>query len=314
MSLRERLEGTAIKKTRLIYILMLLVPLIWSSNFIMGRVMVQHIPPFTISTARFGIALVILLAIMRLKGLLRWPEKDLLLPLILLGLSGIFAFNTILYIGLKYTTAVNATIVNAFNPVVVGVLSAFWLKEKPGYGQMAGLVLSFLGIVVISTGGSWRVLMSLGFNPGDLIVFLGTIVWAFYTVLGKRVMTRLSPLEATTYANIAGVFFLVPAMLYEWGGTVPSFSPYLWLMLVWLGIFASVISFLWWNKGVVEIGPARAAAFYNLIPVYAAVLAFFLLGEKLYAYHLAGGLMVLAGVFMGIRESRPKIKKAGAAA
>ncbi|MFZ5632019.1 MAG: DMT family transporter [Bacillota bacterium] len=285
-----------------IYLIMLLVPLVWSSNFIVGKVLVQSLPPFTITTARFAVSLVILLIILQAGGLFRRPEKEMLLPLALLGLSGVFGFNTILYFGLKYTTAVNSTIINAFSPISVALLSALWLKENPGLKQLAGLLLSFLGVVIIAARGSWEILVSLGLNPGDVLVFFDTLVWAFFTVLGKKVMSRLSPLETTTFANLAGVLFLLPAMFYEWGGAVPAFSPVHCLALVYLGVFASVLAFLGWNKGVSEIGPARAAAFYNLIPVYAAVLAFLLLGEKLYFYHLAGGLMVLSGVYLGIGE------------
>lgn len=284
------------------YLIMLLVPLIWSSNFVVGRILVQQLPPFTITTVRFTIALVILLIILKAKGLLRWPDRELLLPVALLGLSGIFGFNTILYIGLKYTTAVNSTIINAFNPIAVAVLTALWLKEKPRSRQLVGLVMSFLGIVVIATRGKWNVLFSMSFNPGDVIVFVDTIVWAFFTVLGKKVMTRLSPLETTTYANLAGVLFLLPTMLLEWEGKVPVLTPVHCLILLYLGVFASVLAFLGWNKGVLEIGPTKAAAFYNLLPVYAAVLAFLLLGEKLYPYHFVGGLLVLCGVYLGIKE------------
>jgi drug/metabolite transporter (DMT)-like permease len=285
-----------------VYILMLLVPLIWSSNFVLGKILVQYLPPFTITTSRFVISLVILLVILKIKGLLKWPEKDLLIKITLLGLSGIFGFNTILYIGLKYTTAVNSTIINAFNPVVVAVMSTLWLQEKQTSRQMGGFLLSFLGILFIAVKGSWQVMLSLGFNLGDIIIFFDTIVWAFFTILSRKVMSRISPLETTAYANFAGVFFLIPATLYEWGGGVPTINPGHCLMLLYLGIFASVLAFLWWNKGVAEIGPTRAAAFYNLIPVYAAVLAYFILGEQLYLYHLIGGLMVLSGVYLGIKK------------
>ena len=283
---------------------MLVVPLIWSSNFVIGRVLVQHLPPFTITTARFGTALIILLAILKYKGLLKFPGRKNIIPLALLGLTGIFGFNTILYIALKYTTAVNSTIINSFNPVVVAVLSALWLKENPGLKQMLGLFLSFLGIVVIATRGSWDILLSLSFNPGDILVFLNTIVWAFYTVMGRKLMSSMSPLEMTAFANLAGVLFLMPAMLYEWRGGMPAVTPGQLLVLLYLAVFASVLGFLWWNKGVSEIGPARAAAFYNLIPVYAAVLAYFLLDERLYIYHLAGGIMVLTGVYLGIAKKK----------
>ncbi len=288
------------KKVSPVYLIMLLVPLIWSSNFIIGKVLIRDLPPFTITAGRFVVSLVILLVITRAWGLLRRPEPGLVLPLALLGLSGVFTFNTLLYIGLKYTTAVNSTIVNAFSPVSVAVLSALWLGERLALRQFAGLLMSFLGVAVIATRGSREVLLSLSFNPGDVIVFLDTLVWAFYTVQGKKVMARLTPLETTAYANLAGVLFLLPVAFCEWGGVAPPFSPGHILWLVYLGVFASVLAFLGWNKGVSEIGPARAAAFYNLIPVYASVLACLFLGEELHPYHLVGGLMVLAGVYLGI--------------
>ena len=285
-----------------IYLIMLLVSLIWSSNFIVGKFLIQSLPPFTITTGRFCVALLILLVILKVRGQIRLPGRDLILPFILLGLSGIFAFNTLIYVGLKYTTAVNSTIINNFSPIAVAIMSALWLRDRPSPGQLTGLLLSFLGVVVIASRGSLGVLMSLNFNPGDVIIFFDTLLWAFFTVLSKKVMTRLSPLETTTYSNLTGVIFLLPAMFYEWHGEVPDLGPVEWLGLAYLGVFASVLAFLGWNKGVSEIGPARAAAFYNLIPVYAALLAFVILGEDLYLYHLAGGLMVLSGVYLGIKE------------
>lgn len=294
-----------------IYLIMILVPLIWSSNFIIGKVLIRDLPPFTITCARFGVSLVILMIILKAGGLLRRPGRDLILPLVLLGLSGVFAFNTVLYIGLKYTTAVNSTIINAFSPISVAIVSSFWLGDRLAARQLAGLLLSFLGVAVIAARGSTGVLLSLSFNPGDVMVFLDTLVWAFYTVLGKKVMARLTPLETTAYANLAGVLFLLPAMFLEWGGTAPAFGQGQVLGLIYLGIFASVLAFLGWNKGVLEIGPARAAAFYNLIPVYAALLAFIFLGENLFFYHLAGGLMVLSGVCLGIGENKNAPAKAG---
>ena len=301
-------EVSFIKLIKPVYILMLLVPLIWSSNFVLGRILVQNLPPFTITTARFGIALVILLILLKIKGQLKWPDKDLLVKITLLGFTGIFGFNTILYIGLKYTTAVNSTIINAFNPVVMAVMSTLWLQETLSARQIVGLFISFIGIFIIAVKGSWQVMLSLGFNTGDIIIFFDTIVWAFFTVLSKKVMSRLSPLETTTYANFAGVLFLIPAMLSEWGGEIPMFTPVHSLMLLYLGVFASVIAFLWWNKGVSEIGPTRAAAFYNLIPVYAAILAYFILGERLQLYHLIGGIMVLSGVYLGIKKKTQPVR------
>ncbi|MHB8916599.1 MAG: DMT family transporter [Desulfocucumaceae bacterium] len=291
-------------KIKPVYLIMLLVPLIWSSNFIVGKFLIQHLPPFTITTARFGVSLAVLLIILKARGLLRLPGRDLFLPVALMGLSGVFAFSTILYVGLKYTTAVNSTIINAFSPISVAIVSSLWLGDKPAPRQFAGLLLSFLGVAVIAARGSAEILLSLEFNPGDVLMFLDTLVWAFFTVLGKKVMTRLSPLETTTWSNLAGVFFLVPAMVWEWGGSPPALSPGLSLALAYLGVFASVLAFLGWNKGVAEIGPARAAAFFNLIPVYAAVLAFLVLGESLHPYHLAGGIMVMAGVYLGIVEPK----------
>ncbi|MCL4425360.1 MAG: DMT family transporter [Firmicutes bacterium] len=220
-----------------------------------------------------------------------------------LGFTGIFAFNTLLYLSLHYTTATNATLINSFIPVVSLFLGAIILREKIGAAQVAGSLLSIVGVVLILVQGSWQNLLQLRLNPGDLLMLLDTLAWAAYTVIGKKVMGRLSPLSATTYAVIFGLLLLYPAWFVE--KTLPlgwrpgfGFSLPVLFGILYIGLFASVLAFLWWYEGTRAIGAGRASTFANLLPFYAALLAMVFLGERPAWFHLVGGSILVAGVLL----------------
>jgi len=292
------------------YLLLAIVPLIWSTNFILGKVLVESLPPFTITAARFGVASIILVVLLGTRKDFRFPPRSLWISIIALGVTGVFAFNALLYLGLRYTTSINSTIINAFNPVLIALLVVIWLKEKVSIKCLCGFLISVAGVFVIAIRGSWGIFLSLSFNPGDIIIFFNTFVWAVYSTLGKKVMSSITPLEATTYATLVGVILLIPAAVWEWRGDVTyHMSWQAAISLVYLGVFASVIAFLLWNHCIARVGPTVAANFYNLIPVYAIVMAYFFLDEKIQNYHLLGGTLVLIGVYIGsgYRFNRAKI-------
>ena len=291
------------------YLLLALVPLIWSTNFILGKILVESLPPFTITTVRFGVASLILMLLLFTKKDIKIPPRSLWPSIIALGITGVFAFNTLLYLGLRYTTSINSTIINAFNPVLVALLAVIWLKEEVSIKRIVGFLISVAGVFVIAIRGSWGIFLSMSFNPGDIIIFIDTFIWAIYTTLGKKVMADITPLEATTYANLVGVILLVPAAIWEWRGDVAyQMTWQAATSLVYLGVFASVVATLWWNDGIARLGPTVAANFYNLIPVYAIVMAYFFLDERIQVYHLFGGTLVLIGIYVGSGYSLPIAK------
>lgn|SRR6056297_545934 len=282
------------------YLLVILAPLIWSTNFVLGKYLVKELSPFVITACRFGVAGLLLSSFLYLKEGFSLPPRSMWPYIIIAGLTGVYGFNTLIYLGLRYTTSINSSIINAFNPVLVGILAIFWLKETVDWKRLGAFFVSIFGVFIIAIHGSWDILVSLEFNPGDLIIFSDTFVWAVYSIVGKKLLKNLSVLAATTYANWVGVIFLIPTAALFWQGNGQVFLDWhIWAGLIYLGIFASFIAFLAWYYAIDKLGPTVSANFYNLIPVFAASLAVIFLKEHLHVYHFLGAFFVLLGIYLG---------------
>ncbi len=296
-----------IKLFRSPYFALTVVPLIWGSNFIVGKHLVASLPPFALTTGRFTVALLCLLPLYLYNRIKHPPGKirgSTWFLLFFLGLTGVFAFNTLLYAGLRHTSPVNATLINALNPTLTVLMSLLILGEKAPRRQVLALVFSFAGVAWIALQGQPARLVSLAFNPGDLVILFGTLVWAVYSVGVKKAVTTVSPLAATTLSIFLGLLLLFPATYIEL--THYPVSPLTWetvLALIYLGVFPSVIGFWLWNRGIGQVGPGKAAMFYNLIPPFTAVMNYLFLSEVPKAYHVAGGFLVLWGVIWGTKPA-----------
>lgn len=291
------------------YFYLIAAPVLWSGNFIISKgVLVNELPPVTITAARFTIAalgLWVLITASRKRGSRGVGESEGLgllrkdLPaFIILALTGIFGFNTFVYLAFRYTTAINASLVTGMTPVLTALLSWMILRETMNLRQVSGICLSLGGVVWIITRGSWEVLTALRFNPGDLIMLLAALSWAIYSTLGKKVMTKYPPLTATYHAVWLGLLFLWPVALIELRqNPVTSVSVMAVLGVFYVGIGATILAYLAWNKGVAMIGAGRSGVFQNLLPVFTAVLATVFLSEPVTLSHIIGGTAVLLGVY-----------------
>lgn len=280
------------------FILMLIVPFLWALNFVFGKVLVGVLPPFTIAGGRFTVAGIIF-GLWIIIGRKKLPRTDLpfILNLVLISLTSVVAFNGILYVGLKYTTVANGTIVNSFNPIATMLLAALILKEKVTGPQCAGAILSIIGVFIIISAGNPGSLAK--FNIGDMIIFLNTFIWALFSVLGKKAMQVLSPLETIAFTTLMGLPLLWLASAWEVHVYHVSSLPWSAVgLLVFLGIFASVLAFVWWYQGIRDFGASGAATFYNLIPLYSLIISSLYLGESVYAYHIIGGLLIIVGILV----------------
>ena len=281
------------------YLLITLGTFFWSTNFLLGRLLSSNVPPFTMTAGRFTVAAVIFIF---MAIWYRWPlpRGKQWVYIIAMALTGIFLFNTVVYWGLSYTTAINATLVNGFSPLVTMFVAVLVLKEKATPRLMLGILFSVCGVFFVAAKGSLDVLMHLNFNRGDLLVLLAAFLWSSYTII-VRVFTKEYPvLPATGYANILGAIMLFPAVYLEAQRTTPIITGETIAVFIYLGIFASVAAFICWNWAVSKIGPMKATICYNLIPLYAAILSPLLLGESLYFLHLVGGLLIVGGVVVGV--------------
>ena len=283
------------------YLLLFLPPLFWSSNFIVGKALVEAVPPWTLNTGRFTVSALILLPALLYRR--EWPPRQTLIPLILMSLTGVFAFNAVLYIGLRYTSAINATLMNSTTPVTTACIAWLLIGEKITGRRVRGILLSFAGVGWIVSQGSLDTLLRLNFNPGDVIVFFATTLWGFYTVMAKRMMQHLSPLALTSITTCIGALFLLPVASLELAANPTDLRRVEVLAaFLYLGVFPSFLSFLLWNRSIRTFGPSRASLVYNTLPLFAVILSVIFLGETLRTYQMIGGAAIIAGVIIGTRE------------
>jgi drug/metabolite transporter (DMT)-like permease len=235
--------------------------------------------------------------------------------LLLLGAIGVGAHNSLAYLGLNFTTATNGVILNSFIPIMIVALSWLILRERITRLQTLGVVISFFGVLAILTEGSFAKLATLQFNIGDIFVILSMVMWSVYTIglrwrpAGLHVMTFL------LVVAIIGNAFVIPLWIAEMA--LGHFVQWSWTTLaalVSVALFSSVLAYLFWNRGVEEVGANVAGLFVHLMPAFGVVLAWLLLDERLAPYHVAGIVLILAGIWLTSRygRRRPDIDEAAA--
>ncbi|MGD2165287.1 MAG: DMT family transporter [Anaerolineae bacterium] len=272
-----------------------LATLTWASNMTLGRWLRDDIGPLTLAASRFLVASSCLAILLQ-----RQPRRERRLGqdrwlLVAMALSGVVVFTPTLYLGLQYTTAVNATLINGMGPLVTGALAALLIGERMSGRQILGALLGLLGVATLISGGRLRFWESMDTSIGDLIVLGAVALWALYSVLGRRTMQDRSALSASAFSALLGLPALVLAAAWEISVSRFAFDPNLVLPLLYIGIAPGVIGFLSWNAGVRRLGASGAMVFYNTLPLYGALLGRFLLGEPLGVRHLIGGALIVGG-------------------
>ncbi len=282
------------------YILLVLSSLIWSGNFVVGRGLRGAVPPISLAFWRWAVALAILLP-------LSWPILRRQWPLLhsnwrllaLNGLLGVAGFNTLLYIALQSTTATNALLIDSFIPIVIACLS--WLSgEGPlTRRQLLGVLVSLAGVITIICRADVRSLVSFQINRGDLWVLLAVVCWALYTVLLRRLPAGAHPLGVLTVMVMVGLLGLAPFYLWELGqgGRVLLTAPVV-VGLAYVGLFASVLAFIMWNRAVLQVGANRAGLFVHLMPLFGTILSVLFLGESFHLFHLSGMALIFSGIYL----------------
>lgn len=281
--------------------ILVLMPILFSSNLIVGRVAVATVEPFTLAFWRWLIATAIMLPIVA--GALRRHAPDILrmVPLLLLlGVLGMLVCGAGVYIGLRHTTAINATLIYTTSPAFI-VLFEIVLGRRPfSLLQVAGIALATFGIAVIVSRGDIAGLATLGFNIGDLAILAAAVSWATYSILLHDARLRALP-GGVIFAAIAlaGTLVLTPAWLIE--GSVHDFpAPTAggWVAIAALAVMPSVGAFLSYQWLVREVGAMRTGMALYFMPIVGVGLAALFLGEAIHAYHLVGTLLTIGGVVL----------------
>ena len=286
------------------YLFLTLAMIFFATNVIIGRAVHAEIPPVGLSIWRW-IAASLLFLPFGLPHVRRQWRLIVAHWKVLLGLASamILFGNTLIYIGLNYTIALNAGIFPVARPMIIVALSWVIFRTAVTGGQVLGIVIAMLGVLAIVVRGDLSALASLEFSTGDMIVFAGNIGIAFYQVLFPLAPKELHPnaLLQTTFA--LGVLLLVPLYILETVFIAPV-TPSLVTVsaILAVAIFPSMLAIYFMNRGMMALGPSRAGIFNYLQPLFVAVLAITLLGEALEIYHLIAFALVICGIVVASRR------------
>ena len=284
----------------IVYIKLFVTAILWGGTFIAGRVVAKEVGPFSAAFLRFAIASVFLLFITyKFENRLPPVNKAQVVHLILLGMTGVFAYNVFFFKGLKIIHAGRASVIIASNPVFIALFASYLFKEKLSLSQFAGIIISVSGAIVVISRGNPIEIIKGNVGLGEVFIFCCVMSWVAYSLLGKAVMKDLSALVSVSYSSVVGAVGLsIPAYL---EGIVQDFSHYTsmeWFGIFYLGFFGTVVGFVWYYEGIRAIGATKASQFINFVPISAVLLAFLLLEEPITSSLVMGTVMVCAGVYL----------------
>jgi drug/metabolite transporter (DMT)-like permease len=284
------------------YLLIALSSLFWSGNWVIGRFLRDALPPVAFNFWRWGLAALILAPfVLRSMRGRWWIVTRYWRILAMLGITGASLFQTLVYLGLETTTTVNAVLLNASTPPFIMLWAWLIDRETVTPRQIAGVVLAVVGILVIVTRGELAQLLELRFNRGDLLITAAMPIWGLYSVLLKRRPAALTGLELIFVTALFGLAFLLPLLIIE--GIVvglPAITATSAAGIAYVAVFASLLAYICYNKGVEAVG-AHVAGFMNpLLPGFATILAILLLGEQFRLFHLVGFALLLGGMALSM--------------
>ena len=282
-------------------ILLIASSFFWSGNFFSGKIaFLSDLSPFKLSFFRWILALLILLPFTYAQIIrdLEYYKKNILLMTII-SILGVTIFNSFTYISLQTTMVINSTLMASVAPVMMIGFSWLIFRTKTTTLQFTGIVLSLLGAFAIILKGDLKNLYNLYFTAGDLWMLGAVVSWCLYSVLLKKIDSKTSQLANLEVMIIIGVIFIIPFYIMESFNSTYLPSKGLDLAIIgYVAVFASIVAFFSWNKGVSIIGPNRASLFLHLIPVFSAIWAVSFLNEKFAFFHVIGVLFILSGIIL----------------
>lgn len=276
--------------------LMLVTSLLWGGNFVVAKTLVAHASPMTLTLVRWLIAVIVLLPFVWCKEKKLVPAKAALVPLFLMGITGVALFNIFQFLALERTTSTNAGLISTMNTMSIALFSFAFLKEKINGLQLLAMVLSFIGVFLVLSKGDWQLLWHFQLNTGDLWMMAAVCVWGLYSVCSKWAMQTTSPLMATLYAGLFGVLILVPFTINDF--TFSEIDSTFILSLFYTGVISTVVCMVFWNIGVQQLGATTSGIFLNFNPIFTALLAFLFVGEQLSWLQGIGGIIVILGCYL----------------
>ena len=288
-------------KNNLAYIFLFLTVLFWAGNFIVGKFASYYgIPPFSLNFYRWFFAWLIL-APFTIPEIITKKKyiKDNFNLFLILGITSITVFNSIVYYSLNFTQVINGVLMISTIPVMIMFFSSFLKIEKTNTFQILGVIFSLTGVILIITKANLEMLLNLDFNKGDLTMVLAMLSWALYSALLKKKKHELSQLTLLEVIITFGLIFLIPVYFieYKMGYVIKLDKPFI-LVLSYVVLFPGLASFILWIKGISLIGVNRSGVFLHLMPILSAIMAMIFFDEKFMFYHMLGAIFILIGILL----------------
>ncbi|WP_370263318.1 DMT family transporter [Limnobacter sp.] len=286
---------------------LVLTALLWGGTFVSGKVVANHLPPMVAAFGRYVVAAVLLLWVVKaVEGRLPRINRQQGFITLGLGLTGIFLYNVFFFAALAHIPAGRTALLVALNPIITAMLASVVYRERLGPVRWLGIAIALVGASIVITRGDLHAAMldlRQSFGLGETMMLAAVVSWAVYTLISRKAMQSLSPLAATTYASWWGLLMLSLSSASELGGVAWAAVPWqVWLALLYLGAFGTVVAFVWYYEGVRAVGPSRTAVFTNLVPVFGVVLAAVVLGENILVSMVVGGAVTVVGVMLTSRN------------
>ena len=286
-----------------IYLLLTLCVLFWSGNFIVGRDINTTIDPVQLAFFRWiSVAFFLIPFVIKdFKNIILIFKQNFII-LNLLAILSVTGYNTLLYHGLQTTQATNALLLNSIVPVEILLLSFFILQIKIVFKQFIGILLSLCGVVFLVVKGDISLLKTLEFNTGDLWILGAGLTWALYSVLMKfkpKGLSILSFLSLLTYIGLFWLYLVYIASGYSFEDDITLMQDN-YLIIIYISVFTSILSYIFWNLGVEKIGANQTGQFTHLMPLFGSILAYIFLGEVLHLYHLVGAVIIIVGIYLSL--------------
>jgi len=292
-------------KNNLAYLILILTTIFWSGNFIVGKAASTfQIPPFSLNFYRWFFAGLILLPF-TYKEILN--KKKYILEnigfFIILGITSITIFNSIVYYSLYYTQVISGILMISTIPVWIIFISSILNIEKTNIFQIIGVIFSLTGVIFIITKADLDLIKNLDFNKGDLSMVVAMFSWAVYSALLKSKKYEISQFTLLQVVIITGLIFLIPIYFIEMylGHLIVIGKPFI-LTLTYVVLFPGLAAFFFWIKGISLIGTNRAGIFLHLMPIFGAAMAMIIFDEKFMYYHIFGAIFIVAGIALSNKK------------
>lgn len=297
------------------YLLLTLSALFWGANIIAGKYAIGELDPFELSTLRWIVAFLVILPFAWRSLRTEWPEiRRGMGWLAFYGVIGFTSFNALLYGATNFTAAVNVAMIQAAIPVLVMVGNFLIFRVRASVLHIVGVALTIYGVVHVATHGSPARLIGLDVNLGDALMLAASLLYALHSL-----MLRYKPkIGWVTFIATTSFFAALSALVYQslfssgLSGLVDatiSMSPRGWLVVAYVALLPSIVAQMTYAQGVELIGPNRGSLFINLIPVFGALLAVLMLGERLETFHLIAAAFIIAGIGLAEYAARRNLKQ-----